>query len=89
MTFLQCVYGVYDEKMESVYGKYSQNDSIYVDSESTFYKTGGNENGISKHFWMEQEKGSTGKYRMRNSVWSRRQASCETDSMWDCMWSIG
>ena len=28
MTFSQCVHGVYDEKMEAVYQKYSQNDSF-------------------------------------------------------------
>ena len=38
MTFSQCVHGVYDEKMEAVYRKYSQNELIYVDSESTSYK---------------------------------------------------
>ena len=36
MTFSQCVHGVYDEKMEAVYRKYSQNYSFKEDSESTF-----------------------------------------------------
>ena len=35
MTFSQCVHGMYDEKMEAVYRKYSQNDSFEEDSEST------------------------------------------------------
>ena len=36
MTFLQCVHGVYDEKMEAVDWKSSQNDSFSKDSESTY-----------------------------------------------------
>ena len=36
MTFSQCVHGMYDEKMEAVYRKYSQNASFEEDSESTF-----------------------------------------------------
>ena len=35
MTFSQCVHGMYDEKMEAVYRKYSQNASFEEDSEST------------------------------------------------------
>ena len=41
MTFSQCVHGVYDEKMEAVYRKYSQNYSFKEDSESTYIKAGG------------------------------------------------
>ena len=37
MTFSQCVHGVYDEKMEAVYRKYSQNYSFKEDSESTSF----------------------------------------------------
>ena len=37
MTFSQCVHGMYDEKMEAVYRKCSQNASFEEDSESTFY----------------------------------------------------
>ena len=36
MTFSQCVHGMYDEKMEAVYQKCSQNASFEEDSESTF-----------------------------------------------------
>ena len=36
MTFSQCVHGMYDEKMEAVYRKCSQNASFEEDSESTF-----------------------------------------------------
>ena len=36
MTFSQFVHGVYDEKMEAVYRKYSQNYSFKEDSESTY-----------------------------------------------------
>ena len=36
MTFSQSVHGMYDEKMEAVYRKYSQNASFGEDSESTF-----------------------------------------------------
>ena len=35
MTFSQCVHGVYDEKMEAVDWKSSQNDPFSKDSEST------------------------------------------------------
>ena len=41
MTFSQCVHGMYDEKMEAVYRKYSQNASFGEDSESTFIYIGG------------------------------------------------
>ena len=37
MTFLQCVHGVYDEKMEAVYRKSSRKGSFEEDTESTFY----------------------------------------------------
>ena len=40
MTFSQYVHGVYDEKMEAVYRKYSQNYSFKEDSESTLYQKG-------------------------------------------------
>ena len=36
MTFSQCVHGMYDEKMEAVYRKCSQNASFEEDSESTY-----------------------------------------------------
>ena len=42
MTFSQCVHGVYDEKMEAVYRKYSQNYSFKEDSESTLIAIGDN-----------------------------------------------
>ena len=41
MTFSQCVHGMYDEKMEAVYRKCSQNASFEEDSESTYYYHGG------------------------------------------------
>jgi|GEM_PF-112356 len=41
MTFSQCVHGMYDEKMEAVYRKCSQNALFEEDSESTYYKYGG------------------------------------------------
>ena len=41
MTFSQCVHGMYDEKMEAVYRKCSQNASFEEDSESTSYINGG------------------------------------------------
>ena len=37
MTFSQCVHGMYDEKMEAVYRKYSQDASFEEDSDSTVY----------------------------------------------------
>ena len=40
MTFSQCVHGMYDEKMEAVYRKYSQNASFEEDSESTLKNKG-------------------------------------------------
>ena len=36
MTFSQCVHGVYDEKTEAAYQKYSQKDLFQEDSVSTF-----------------------------------------------------
>lgn len=41
MTFSQCVHGMYDEKMEAVYRKCSQNASFEEDSESTYISRGG------------------------------------------------
>ena len=37
MTFLQCVHGVYDEKMEAVYQKFSRKGSFGEDTESTLF----------------------------------------------------
>ena len=37
MTFLQCVHGVYDEKMEAVYQKFSRKGSFVEDTESTLF----------------------------------------------------
>ena len=37
MTFLQCVHGVYDEKMEAVYRKSGRKGSFGEDTESTYY----------------------------------------------------
>ena len=39
MTFLQCVHGVYDEKMEAVYQKFSRKGSFGEDTESTLLRT--------------------------------------------------
>ncbi len=39
MTFLQCVHGVYDEKMEAVYRKSSRKGSFGEDTESTLLCT--------------------------------------------------
>ena len=56
MTFSQCVHGMYDEKMEAVYRKYSQNASFEENSESTFYVMGGINMQIqlSEHFTFKK-----------------------------------
>ena len=41
MTFLQCVHGVYDEKMEAVYRKSDRKGSFGEDTESTLVEKGG------------------------------------------------
>ena len=56
MTFSQCVHGMYDEKMEAVYRKYSQNASFEENFKSTFYVMGGINMQIqlSEHFTFKK-----------------------------------
>ena len=56
MIFSQCVHGMYDEKMEAVYRKYSQNASFEENSESTFYVMGeiNMQIQLSEHFTFKK-----------------------------------
>ncbi len=54
MTFSQCVHGMYDEKMEAVYRKCSQNASFEEDSESTLLHEGGYPNGKRQNFPLQR-----------------------------------
>lgn len=40
MRFSQCIHGEYDHEMKAVYQKYSQNNLLIEDSESTLKKRG-------------------------------------------------
>ena len=57
MTFSQCVHGVYDEKMEAVYRKYSQNYSFKEDSESTYTIKGENMDNNQSNYENKNEFG--------------------------------
>ena len=57
MTFSQCVHGVYDEKMEAVYRKYSQNYSFKEDSESTYTIKGENMDNNQPNYENKNEFG--------------------------------